>query len=70
MNRLPIGHPARVLGMDSASMIVGRVWRNGGIVYALRGVAGVWPNAALACAEGVRVEGTVMQRTSGENDGA
>ena len=26
--------------------------------------------AALTGAEGVRVEGTVMQRTSGENDGA
>lgn len=37
MTRLPIGHPARVLGMESASMIVGSVWRNGGIVYALRG---------------------------------
>jgi hypothetical protein len=45
MIRLSIGHPAQVIGMDSASMIVGRVWRNGGIVYALRGVAGVWPNA-------------------------
>ena len=45
MIRLSIGHPARVLGMDSPSMIVGCVWRNGGIVYALRGVAGVWPNA-------------------------
>ena len=37
MTRLPIGHPARVIGMESASMIVGSVWRNGGIVYALRG---------------------------------
>lgn len=36
MTRLPIGQPARVIGMDSASMIVGCVWRNGGIVYALR----------------------------------
>ena len=44
MTRLPIGHQARVLGMDSASMIVGSVWRNGGFVYALRGVAGVWPS--------------------------
>ncbi len=44
MRMLPIGHPARVLGMDSPRMIVGCVWRNGGIVYALRGVAGVWPN--------------------------
>jgi len=47
MTRLPIGHPARVIGMDSPSAIVGLVWRNGGIVYALRGVAGVWPNAEL-----------------------
>ena len=37
MTRLPIGHPARVIGMESASSIVGSVWRNGGIVYALRG---------------------------------
>ena len=44
MNRLPISHPARVLGMDSPSMIVGSVWRNGGIVYALGSVAGVWPS--------------------------
>jgi len=44
MIRLPIGHPARVIGMESASSIVGSVWRNGGIVYALRGVAGVWPS--------------------------
>ena len=44
MTRLPIGHPARVIGMDSQSAIVGSVWRNGGIVYALRGVAGVWPS--------------------------
>ena len=44
MTRLPIGHPARVIGMGSASMIVGCVWRNGGLVYALRGVAGVWPS--------------------------
>lgn len=44
MTRLPIGHPARVLGMDSVSMIFGSVWRNGGIVYALMGVAGVWPS--------------------------
>ncbi len=44
MTRLPIGHPARVIGMDSLSMIVGCVWRNGGIVYALSGVAGVWPS--------------------------
>ena len=47
MTRLPIGHPARVIGMDSPSAIVGLVWRNGGIVYALRGVAGVWPNAEV-----------------------
>ena len=44
MTRLPIGQPARVIGMDSPSMIVGSVWCNGGIVYALRGVAGVWPS--------------------------
>ncbi len=44
MTRLPIGHPARVIGMDSASAIIGSVWRNGGLVYALRGVAGVWPS--------------------------
>ena len=44
MTRLPIGHPARVLGMESPSIIVGRVRRNCGIVYALRGVAGVWPS--------------------------
>ena len=31
MTRLPIGHPARVIGMESASMIVGSVWRNGGL---------------------------------------
>ena len=29
MNRLPIGHPARVIGMDSASMIVGSEWLMG-----------------------------------------
>jgi len=50
MNRLPIGHPAWVIGMDSASMIVGRVWRNGGIVYALRWVAGVWPSWLVVAA--------------------
>ena len=50
MTRLPIGHPARVIGMDSASMIVGSVWRNGGIVYALRGVAGVWPSWLVVAA--------------------
>ena len=50
MNRLPIGHPARVIGMDSPSAIVGLVWRNGGIVYALRGVAGVWPSWLVVAA--------------------
>lgn len=44
MTRLPIGHPARVIGMDSERMTAGCVWRNGGIVYALHGVAGVWPS--------------------------
>ena len=50
MTRLPIGHPARVIGMDSASSIVGSVWRNGGIVYALRGVDGVWPSWLVVAA--------------------
>ncbi len=50
MTRLPIGHPARVIGMDSPHMIVGCVWRNGGIVYALQDVAGVWPSWLVVAA--------------------
>lgn len=50
MTRLQIGHPARVIGMGLVSVIVGSVWRNGGIVYALRGVSGVWPSWLVVAA--------------------
>ena len=44
MIRLSIGQRAWLIGSESAGQIVGVAWRNGGIVYALRGVAGVWPS--------------------------
>ena len=39
-----IGQMARIIGMPGARQIVGTAWRNGGIVYALQGIAGVWPS--------------------------
>ena len=42
--RLKIGQCARIIGMPGARQIVGIAWRNGVIVYALMGVAGVWPS--------------------------
>lgn len=44
MTRLSIGQLARVIGMESAGVIVGVLWRNDGLVYALCGIEGVWPS--------------------------
>lgn len=39
-----IGQPARIIGRSPASSICGVAFRGGVIVYALVGVAGVWPS--------------------------
>ncbi len=44
MTRLSIGQRAWLIGSESEGQIVGVAWRNEGLVYALRGVAGVWPS--------------------------
>ncbi len=50
MTRLSIGQRAWLIGSESEGQIVGVAWRNGGIVYALRGVAGVWPSWLVVAA--------------------
>jgi hypothetical protein len=39
-----VGDRAAIIGMGSASSIVGSVRRGGRLLYALRGIAGVWPS--------------------------
>ena len=50
MNRLSIGQRAWLIGRESQFAIVGAAWRNGGLVYALGGVAGVWPSWLVVAA--------------------
>lgn len=44
MKRFTIGHPVRVIGMDTPSRIVGSVFRDGILVHALQGIKGIWPS--------------------------
>ncbi len=45
-----IGQPARIIGRSPASSICGAVVRDGVTVYALVGVAGVWPSWVVEAA--------------------
>ena len=45
-----IGQPARIVGKSPASAICGVAFRGGVIVYALVGVAGVWPSWVVEAA--------------------
>ena len=50
MIRLSIGQRAWIIGRESSGQIVGAAWRNGCLVYALGGVAGVWPSWLVVAA--------------------
>ena len=45
-----IDQPARIVGKSPASAICGVAFRGGVIVYALVGVAGVWPSWVVEAA--------------------